>query len=104
MFSTVTLRHFACPQHLHLSPSQLIHWFSSEFFSSLSLGVSYVTPHSGQILSLIFLFVEQRFLVFGKFCFCITKLLNCPPPGNVVRFDVGSNGAAVAFEEKSTGG
>ena len=51
-----------------------------------------------------FLFVERRFLVFDKFCFCVAKLVNCPPPGNVVRFDVGSNGAAVAFEEKSTGG
>ena len=34
---------------------------------------------SAQRLWLIFLFVERRFLVFGKFCFSGTKLLNCPP-------------------------
>ena len=59
------VRHFTCPQNLHLSPSQPIHWYSSDFFSS------------AQRLSLIFLFVEQRFLVFGKFSFSGTKLLNC---------------------------
>ena len=34
---------------------------------------------SPQRLWLIFLFVERRILVFGKFCFSGTKLLNCPP-------------------------
>ena len=50
----------------------------------------------------ILLCVERRFLVFDKFCFSGNKLLNCPP-GNVVRFDVGNSGAAVAFEWRSTG-
>ena len=103
MFSAVKLRHFACPQNLHLSPSQPIHWYSLDFFSSLSFGVLYVTPNSEHILSLIFLFVERRFLVFGKFCLCGTKLLNCPP-GKVVRFDAGSSGAAAAYEWKLIGG
>ena len=45
----------------------------------------------------ILLFVERCFLVFGKVYLSGNKLVNCPP-GNVVRFDVGSSGTAIAFE------